>query len=379
VWALLLALTPSSARAQEAGPTVVIRGMQPDSVYAAGRTVEVTGDLARDLVAAGGTITVLGRVGEDVLAAGGSVLLTGPVGENVRAAGGTVLIADAVGEDVVATGGTVRLAHDARVGGRVWLAGATVEVGGHVRRTLVAAAATVRLAGRVDGDVTLVGRRIEIGPTARIAGNLTYTSPQDAQIDPAAQIRGAVTHRHAETATRIARVIRVVVGLVWVASLLGVMAVGVVLLGLFPRFTRLAASTIAREPWTSLGLGVAVLVVTPIAALVLVLTVIGLPIALMLTALYAVAPLLGYLTAGVFLGDLGTRWAFRRPNASTGWRILSLILALLGLALVRLVPVLGTAIGFLALVMGLGAWTRTAYRYYREGVGPAPVAGRCGS
>ena len=62
--------------------------------------------------------------------------------------------------------------------------------------------------GDVEGDVTLVGRQIEIGPTARIRGQLIYTTLREARIDPAARIEGPITHHRPETAARVARSLR---------------------------------------------------------------------------------------------------------------------------------------------------------------------------
>jgi hypothetical protein len=52
-------------------------------------------------------------------------------------------------------------------------------------------------------------------------------------------------------------------------------------------------------------LGFLVLIVTPIVGIILVITIIGIPVGLALGAAYMVALLLGYLTAAVFLGELG--------------------------------------------------------------------------
>ena len=325
------------------------------------------------LVVAGGTITVHGRVQEDATLASGSVLVLGPIGDDLRVAGGTVEVARAVGGDLVVAGRTVRLGPEVRVGGRVWIAGATTEVAGHLARTLMVAAVRVRVDGEVDGDVTLVGREIEIGPTARLRGHLIYTSLREARIDPAARIEGPITHHRAETAARLARGLRVLLTVVWVGSLLSLMTVGIVLLGLFPGFTRAAARTIPETPWINVGVGGVVLVALPITAIVLMLTLIALPLGLILLALAAVAPLVGYLTTAVWLGELGLR-RFRQPAASTGRLILGLVLALLALAVLRLVPVVGLVVSVAALLVGLGAWTRTAYRYYAAAPSGPPSA-----
>ena len=231
-----------------------------------------------------------------------------------------------------------------------------------VARELRVAAADVRISGEVHGDVRIAARSIEILPTARITGDLAYTSERPARIDPGARILGTVTYTRSDLAERAGRFGRTVWVLARAALLAGLIVAGVVLLLVLPGFTLAAARTIASEFWRSLGLGLAVLVAMQIAAVLLMVTVIGIPVAVTVLAVYAVSLLLGYLTAAMFLGDVVARVLGRGPDLSQGARMLMLILALVVLALVRLVPVLGGIVGFLALVVGLGACARQAYR-----------------
>ncbi len=56
------------------------------------------------------------------------------------------------------------------------------------------------------------------------------------------------------------------------------------------------------------------------------------------------------------------RRASPRARRSRATRVVSLAAALGALALVRLIPIAGAIVAFLALVSGLGAWTTRAYR-----------------
>ena len=99
---------------------------------------------------------------------------------------------------------------EAKVAGRAWLAGGTVTAAGRIGRELKVAAASVRIGGEVDGNVEIAARRIDILPMARIKGDLAYTSPTPARIDPGAQILGKVTHTRADLAQRATRIGRIV-------------------------------------------------------------------------------------------------------------------------------------------------------------------------
>jgi cytoskeletal protein CcmA (bactofilin family) len=365
LWVVFM-LSPSPLRSQEAGGTVVLRGAFTDNVYVAGGTVDVLADVERDLVAAGGTVNVRQLVRRDATVAGGSVNLSARVGDDVRAAGGTVIVGGEVGGEVVAVGGTVTLAPEAKVEGRAWLAGGTVTAAGRIGRELKVAAASVRIGGEVDGNVKIAARRIDILPTARIKGDLAYTSPTPARIDPGAQILGKVTHTRADLAQRATRIGRIVFVAARAVLLAGLIICGVILLLLLPGFTVSAARTIGGHPWRSLGLGFLLFFMIPIVAIVLMITIIGIPAGLVVGALYPVTLLLGYLTTAVFLAERGGRLVGPRPELSTGGRIVALVVVLIVLAIVRLIPFIGWMIAWLAMVIGLGALGQQAFRRWSE-------------
>ena len=363
---ILFALLPLPARAQEAGATVVLRGKLTDNTYVAGGTVDVLAEVERDLVVAGGTINIRDFVKGDVAVAGGSVNISARVGDDIRAAGGTVIVGGEVGGDVVAIGGTVTLTPEAKVAGRAWLNGGKVTVAGRIARELKVAAGVVSVAGEVDGNVHIAAGVIEILPTARIKGDLTYTSANAAKIDPGAQVQGSVTHRRSELAQRAGRFGRVFFVVARAVLLAGLIVFGVVLLLLLPGFMLSAAQAIRSHFWKSLGLGFLVFIVTPVVAIIVIASVIGIPVGLALAALYPIALVVGYLTAAVFLGDLGARLIGRRPELTTGRRILWLIGTLILLALVRLIPIVGGIVVWLVVLIGLGAAGQEAYRRWSE-------------
>jgi cytoskeletal protein CcmA (bactofilin family) len=365
---VLLALVAGAAPAtgQEAALHLVKAGTFAEDLYLAGERIEFRGEAAGDVAAAAGSLSIEGLVRGDVAAGAASVFVAGRVLDDVRVAGQIVVIAAEVGDGLIATGEVVRITTPSRVGGSAWIFGRRVDVSGQVRRELRVAAVRVRVGGTVAGDVYLAARDIEILPTARITGSLTYWSGQEARIAPEAHIGGRVISRQPELFDRAGRVLTVL-GLVTRALVVvNLFVSGVVLFLLFPRFTVAAARTATRRPWSSLGVGLAVLVLTPLAALSLALTVVAIPIALALVALYSLALLLGFITAAFALGEIGARSFRRGPRPKRRARIAGMALAVLALALVRFVPVAGPLVLLVALALGVGAWTLRIYRGYLE-------------
>lgn len=354
-----LVLVATNLHAQQVGRTITKRGTIAEDLYLAGGTIDVRADLRGDVVAAGGRILIEQRVAGDVIAAGGSVEVGAEVLDDVRAAGGTVTLRGAITGDAVATGGTVELRPDATVGGRAWFGGGTVDVGGRIATHMKAAAEKIVISGVIEGDATITANEIEILPTARIAGTLTYRSPREARIAPGAQV-GGVTRLPYEQPSLAAKLVSAVL------AIAGLGLIGAVLIAVFPAFTMGALRTLGREPGRSLGLGALLLVAVPIAAVLMMITVVGIGLGVAGFVLYGLALLAGYLIGALSVGDAVIGLITPRVERTAGAWIGALLLGLTVLSLLRLIPVIGAVICFGAVLAGLGALSMHAYRAWKR-------------
>ena len=273
---LMLILPLSSLSAPKVGETVTKRGAINDDYYAAGGSVDIDAEIAGDVVASGGDLFIAHHIQDDVMAAGGSIKIRGEVLDDVRSAGGEIDINATIGDDLFIAGGTIRVSSASSIGGGAWLAGGDVHMAGTINNGLSVKAGTIRLSGTIHGDVTLQAGEIEILQGALIEGDLHYKSPKEAKIDPDAKINGEVTYQRVEW-DHPHRGYGIFFSLTLVVA-------SVALFLLFPGFTLSAAGRVSAEPLKSLGLGFAVLVITPIAAIVLMGTVLGLWVGLTLLA-----------------------------------------------------------------------------------------------
>jgi cytoskeletal protein CcmA (bactofilin family) len=347
-----------------------------DDLYAAGGTVNVNGIIDGDLVAAGGTINVRGAINGDVIAAGGSVIVNGMVRDNVRASGGNVVIHSTVLGDVVAAGGSVELEPGASVGRDMVVGAGSIQIDGNIGRDVLLGAGSATINGTVGGDVRAeLGDGLTLGPMARIEGNLTVTSPQEIEVAQGAAVLGNTVYEEPTTSLFWVRVretagIQVVQDIVSrVQWFLGTALVGLLLLWIVPRTLEGTSETVIRSPWSSLGLGVAVLILAPIVIVIAAVIAIfiggfaGVPVAVVPTAVYLAllvltAPVIGFLIGRYLLGRL------RGSRAFAAWQ--ALLLGVLILALIGFVPFLNWIVTLLTLLFGFGAWVLFLYRHYRE-------------
>ena len=378
VWSVLSVtiLVPGlglDAAAQEFGNTVTKRGVVEDNLFAAGEHVSVNAEVAGDVVAFGREVSVDESVKGDVLAAGRDVIVEASVDGDVRVAGADVDQRGSVGGDLMAAGRNVKLNANSRIGGRAWLAGAHIEIDGSIAKELDAAGRRIEISGEIGGDATLHGSDIDIGPTAVIKGNLMYRGPNEAEIHPDAQILGDVTFISSDMTERMTGTAHSLTGGSSIVILLGLMVLGAVQVLLLPTVTLGAARRVSDKPRRvlgMLGLGLGLLIATPLAIVLLMITVIGIPLAIVFLAILVVALLTGFLVSAVALGQQAMHLLKRTSDATPGGRILLVVIGLVALALIGFIPLLGTLITIAALAFGLGALI-TEVRGFGRGSAPA--------
>jgi hypothetical protein len=349
-------------------PLVAAAEDEGANVYMTGAAVRIVAPVAGDLFVAAGRVTVDATIAGDAVMGGGSIDVRSRIGDDLRVAGGIVTVASQVGGETLIAAGSIAFGPETEIQGNVQLAGRDIAVGGRLGSGLNVYGRNVLLLGEVRGPLRLTSERIEIMPSANIIGDIFYRSPEQIHIHPGARITGTITrqpvsfefpHRGLEMP-----------GLPALAPLLtfGVFAAGVLLFLVFPKFTLASLNTIRAAPVKSLGLGTAILFSLPPVILLLVITIVGIPVAVALAALYAVALLAGYLITSFFIGDQLARLALREHALSSSWRIGSLFVALLLLWLARNIPLpyVGALVLLLALVAGVGAMVLQAFSNYAD-------------
>jgi hypothetical protein len=320
-----------------------------DDIYAGAGTVSISGTVNGNVIAGGGTVTLSGNVARDLIVAGGNINVTGRVGGSIIAAGGNITVNGPVAQDIVVTGGMIDIGSGATIGRDLVVAGGTATVSAPIARRVHMSSGNLTLRNRVGGDVRGRVDHLKLDG-AQIGGNLDYTSNNSVQLLNGARVSGTTT-RHTPT-DRGGGAGDGFLG--WLRGLIGIFALGLLLIFLLPGLSARAIDTERALPWASLGIGAAILVVTPIVALIV--FVIGILIGgwwlgALLIPLWILVLAAGYAISGFLLGRL--------IFARLGWGRYHDALALLGglfvLTVVGLIPVIGWLVSVAALVLGAGA------------------------
>ena len=321
--------------------------------FTAGGSVRQSRPVEGDLFAFGGEVDVLAAVSGDTVLAGGDVRVREAVKQDLYAAGGNVRVEAAVGRSARLAGGNVELAPTGSIGRNLAIAAGTAEIRGPVGGSIEIVGGDVLIDSPVAGDVRVAGGQLQLGPNARIAGKLVHRGA-DVTRDPAAQVaggleRGKAARWHAEGGRRGGSGIG---GWLWS---LGLIALAGVIAGVFPVGSRRMGEQLRGDPGIGLLLGFIALVCIPIAAVVLAVTIIGIPLALAVLLLYFLMLIVGYAAVGVIVGDAALQKLRSQDAARLGWRVGAAMTAMLALALVTRIPFVGGLVTFAALLAGLGA------------------------
>jgi hypothetical protein len=358
-------LLPRGAPAQEYQELLVKKGTLRGDQYLSGATVDVHGTVEGDLTMAGLQAGLDGVVTGDVAAIGGLVHVGGIVGDDVRVLGGQVIVQGMVGDGLLAGGGEITLTRGTRVSGNAILAGRRVVDLGDVDGDLTVAGQYVEIAGDVGGRTRIRAEEVVIGPKARLTGDLVVRSPNPPRIAEGARIAGKVVI-DAPAAPgaweRLRDALRAA------AMQVGLLLVAWTWLLAAPRLAREAAALEQRRIWVVLTIGIAVVSGLPLVAVLLGISVVGIPVAIGVAAVWAVLLLAGYASTAICLGDwLRTRRGGAVRDAPLGRALLWTFLALLLLRGAEAVPWVGTAVTVGAIVFGAGAVARAVQQSHRRG------------
>jgi cytoskeletal protein CcmA (bactofilin family) len=257
-------------------------------------------------------------------------------------------------EDQIVFAGSVTVPRGQRVGEVVVFSG-RVTVNGVVAGDVVVLEGPVTVTGQVNGSVIAADGDVRLAESARVGGDVFSSDSVLAR--PGAKVGG-----ESRSGVRFS----CEGPLVTLGKLLGPIAVsvsvlltGLALLFLAPRGADAVAEAMASAPLASVAWGLLLVIAVPVAALALVISVLGLPLGLALFLSFGLWWLVGLTWTAWCAG----RGLVRAPRGRVtaffaGWAIL---------AGVGLVPILNAALWTLAPPLGLGAMLVAAWRSQQGG------------
>lgn len=259
------------------------------------------------IVLSGGLVVETGETVSDAVSFNGDATIDGTVTESLVVFNGDVSITGSVRRDVVVFNGSVVVAGGATVGGDVMS-----------RQT-----ARIEDGAQIGGDVRGITNRIDWDDVG-ILGRFTW----------------------------------------WLAYSISTLILGLLLLLLAPALDGAVRDAASRFMGRSIGFGAMAFFLTPIVAVILMVTIVGIPLGLFLLLALALLYTVGYVAGGLAIG----RMLLRPPSSRfvaflAGWGIVRVL---------GLVPFLGGAVWVLVTLFGLGVLLVASRRGTEERVVTVP-------
>lgn len=244
---------------------------------------------------------------------------------------------------------------------------------GEVVQSIVTMGGDATVAGTVLGDVVTMGGDVEIDPTGSVRGSLV-TMGGEVSLAEGAKASGEVVtfdppshpiplHRHHDG-----------IG-AWITDALGslvsyalLFVLGLLLMGLARERLDALQLTIVKKPLASLGYGLLGALAAVVTIIVLVLTILGIPAAVVLAMALPFALYVGLAAAATVIGAAIPA----RPLA--GKPVLQLLAGCGALWVASLVPFLGEILVAIAALLGLGALVVTRFQKAAS-LPPEPLEG----
>ncbi len=324
-----------------------------------GDVVEIAGVVNGDVVVAGGQVIVDGIVNGDLIAGGGMISVSGEVTQDARLFGGQITISGLIGRNLTAVGGNVDITSTAEVVGGVLGAGGNFNIAGPVGGEVMVGAGNLVIANEVGGDIEAGVGMLRLSEDASVGGDLTYYSDTEATISENAIVSGEIVMKETPESSfefkdyedydfeGFGRGFKFGIT---VFKFLTALLFGVLLLKFYPNYTKRVAETVQKKFWKSLGVGFLALIITPLAILVLMVTIIGIPLGIMLGFTYMV----GLYVAKIFIAYTIGLYVFRKSSKRIG-RYWPMVVGLLIFYVVTFIPILGGLVAFGVAVTGFGA------------------------
>jgi hypothetical protein len=346
--------TDDEQEIKAAGAKIKIISENATNIYAAGARVTIEGKAKQDIWAAGALLDIDIETAGDLHAAGSRISVKGKIAGKVRLAGADLKIDAEVGEVLNAAAASIEISENAKLPADTSIAGALIEFHGAANDNLSLYADEVVFSGQASGAVTIEGRSVQLGDTARIEGNLIIRYSEEAIISPNASVIGEVTQTGLEDSEFFkeqkdesdAR------GFFLILST-SIFLLGLILVVFARGFVEQGITVLRTQPGRSILLGLAVLFGIPLFVIATMVIIIGIPIGVATLLLLPFLLILGFTTTTLGVSD----WLLNRNNESkkTGQRLLLLAAGVVLLVIIGFIPFLGGLLIFLALLFGLGA------------------------
>lgn len=365
----------ASALLLDAGDIVNPKEKVQGDVYLAGQTVQIDSPVEGDAVIAAGKVDIDATISEDLIVAGDAVAVNKDIGDDVRIAASNVTIKGNVKGDVIVFAQTLIIDKDVTISGDIIAFVSQLKLDGTVKGNIKVASENTTITGEVQGDSNI--RTADFTLDGKLGGKTTFVASQTVDISEESRFGGDVTYgftKELDLKPNLAEGVKAtfdaellkdktdkkdVAAKVFSGFLVWEVLSAALVIGLIFNFNKkFIRKTVKRvsnweEGFRAFGYG-ALLFFIPIAIiLLLIITIIGIPLALFTLFAYISLIIFSQAIASI----VTAQWLHKTYQfGKNDWQIYFIALGIyVLLSFLAWVPILGFIVGLVVVYTSLGA------------------------
>lgn len=280
-----------------------------DNFFRWGNEIIIDGTIEGDAILAANKIIINGEVQGDVIAVGNTIEINGEVLGNVRVVGGnSVTINSSIGKNLNIAADTATLNSEAGVGWTFSFIANTIVMKAPVGGSVYGYANNIDLDNEVGKNVTLfLGQegKARLSSATKINGHLEYYGNETALNDAGAQISGNIIRKPANDFFTF-DTDRFTIPWIYsfIISLFGTLLVGTILISIFPKWIQKFIGSMQEKTGYKMLWGLLYFFLIPLVCILAMITLIGIPLAMITMVIYMIIIYVSKIFIGVWLGSL---------------------------------------------------------------------------
>ncbi len=346
---VLLTMPAASAVNFKAAENLTFHENILDDSYIVTGNANIEGDTFGDLYIAGGSVVITGSVHEDLVVGGGRVTILGDVFGDVRVVGGQVAIYGKVGDDVVVAGGQIDIGKSSVVDGTVAVGAGVLTIDGEVMEDVRGGMGLLILNGRVNRDVIVtVEDNLKIDEKAKIVGDLKYSGLIETDV-PDGVVGGKIQFNKFERES-VLQHLTYVFFVHKIFSYFSALVLALIFV-LFLQNSLMRSVIVKSNIAKAFGLGLLSLISIFIGSIILMMTVVGVPLALIVLSIFVIL----LFTAKIFVAALGASYFLDFKKKVSKWKLFGVMsLVLLAYYIIGIIPFVGWVANLVLFMIGVG-------------------------
>lgn len=351
-----------------------------------GINVDLKDSHTSDTIVIGSNVLLENKIKGDFNALGENVLIASPIQEDLDVIGNRVMVSSFIEGDAQIFASKVKFTSSSSVKGQTKITAQKVFLGGNFQGDVFVKSHRVYINGTTEENLNLKAHKIVVGSQAILKKGFSCPKGAMLTINPRARILESIVYfdekenslqasfdKTFETGlfskiamffdgalTKCVSKIGDLRTSTWSLSVF--IFLWIVALGCIFIFHRITPGTLWRlsekaleNPGRSLGLGLAGLIFIPFFALLMALTLVGVPFSFVIILFYSILLFLGKIVGTWVLGQWLVRFTPFRSHPSFGKDIFIFTIALIMVTFLGLIPILGWLFATLVFLMGIGS------------------------